>query len=171
LHHCHRVGHLSRSCPSRHPRTVSDKLRHRLTFPPESIHSRFISSSLRSRLCFPPENIHSRIAFPPLRHPSTTNPPPTSSTSPHPAKAATVITWAPQDVCCPSIPEVAYALSQQLHIHHHNIMVGVFVVEFMRASECHAGMENAEPMDRGRPISRSPIGGQRIEERLPSPRS
>ncbi|CAD6226598.1 unnamed protein product [Miscanthus lutarioriparius] len=111
---CKESGHLARHCKNR---------RHQP-----------ISTSLRQRLIFPSGNIHSRIAFPPLRHPTTANPPPTSLTSQPPAKIATIVA-SPHNVYRPSTSEVAYALSQQLHVLRHNIMVtshkpGGFVVEF-----------------------------------------
>lgn len=159
-------------------------------FPPESIHS---------RIAFPPLR-HPSTANPPPT--SSTSPPPAKaammayapSQATHRSALSHVaildtenmtreedrllshaaVPSAPQDVYCLSTPEVAYALSHQLHVHRHNIMVtrhkpGVFMVEFRLAPQCHTGMEDMEPMDRGRPISRSPTRGWR-GERLPSPR-
>lgn len=181
---CRGSCHFARSCTARRRQPISASLRSRLTFPPESIHS---------RIAFPPLR-HPSTANPPPT--SSTSPPPAkaammayapSQATHHSALSHVAILdtenmtreadrllshaavpSAPQDVYCSSTPEVAYALSHQLHVLRHNIMVtchkpGVFVVEFRLAPECHTGMEDMEPMDR----AAAPQGGG--GERLPSP--
>lgn len=156
---CGGPGHISRSCPSRSHRSISNEL--------------------CSRLVFPLENIHSRIAFPPLppKPASSTNPQQILPARPKSTSFATelehvpghavnrpmrngviivaseimtqeanrlklhaVTVAAPPDGFHVGTLEVAYALCQQLHVPRHNISVsrlrpGHFLVDFKMSSE------------------------------------
>lgn len=149
---CRGNGHISSSCPSRQPRSISTKL--------------------RSRLQFPPESIHSRISFPPLpsSSPVTQDKPPLQGPAASPAMehvpgfpsrrtalghSAIVATEAmareagrllahavevdmPEDGYRPTTLEVSYALSGQLRVPRFDIRVSrrdsdTFLAEFKMA--------------------------------------